>query len=265
MRALHPGARPTVVTPGGRVRAGQVVLTTGAWAAGMPQYGRAFAVCTDFMVVTEPIPELLEQIGWTTHTGLVDSREMLYYLRRTDDDRIAIGGGGMGAVFGARNRGRALTARRLALAAAHGLVWLFPQLAGVRFAAAWSGPMDLTRAGVPFFATWPGGAVHAGLGFSGHGLTPTKAGGKTLASLVLRADDEWSSLPVVGPPLSTVPPEPFRWPLVQAVSWAQESGDRAQERGRPLGSLRTAAGRAFDAYSNALPRTRRPRHRNRNG
>ena len=50
------------------------------------------------MVVTEPIPELLEKIGWTTHTGLADSREMLYYLRRTDDDRIAIGGGGMGAV-----------------------------------------------------------------------------------------------------------------------------------------------------------------------
>ena len=255
MLEVRPEARPVVETPGGRVRAGQVVLTTGAWAAGMPQYGRAFAVCTDFMVVTEPIPELLRQIGWTTHTGLADSREMLYYLRRTDDDRIAIGGGGMGAAFGARIRGRALTSRRLAQMAAHGLVWLFPQLEGVRFDAAWSGPMDLTRAGVPFFTTWPGGAVHAGLGFSGHGLTPTKVGGKTLASLVLRADDEWSSLPVVGPPLSTVPPEPLRWPLVQAVCWIYESGDRAREQGRPRGALRTAAGRAFDAYSGALPRT----------
>jgi len=255
MLEVRPEARPVVETPGGRVRAGQVVLTTGAWAAGMPQYGRAFAVCTDFMVVTEPIPELLRQIGWTTHTGLADSREMLYYLRRTDDDRIAIGGGGMGAAFGARIRGRALTSRHLAQMAAHGLVWLFPQLEGVRFDAAWSGPMDLTRAGVPFFTTWPGGAVHAGLGFSGHGLTPTKVGGKTLASLVLRADDEWSSLPVVGPPLSTVPPEPLRWPLVQAVCRVYESGDRALEQGRPRGALRTAAGRAFDAYSGALPRT----------
>ena len=118
--------------------------------------------------------------------------------------------------------------------------------------------MDLTRAGVPFFATWPGGAVHAGLGFSGHGLTPTRVGGKTLASLVLRADDEWSSLPVVGPPLSAVPPEPLRWPFVQAMSWIYESGDRAQERGRPRGVLRTAVGRAFDAYSSPSPRTQPP-------
>lgn len=116
--------------------------------------------------------------------------------------------------------------------------------------------MDLTRAGVPFFTTWPGGAVHAGLGFSGHGLTPTKVGGKTLASLVLRADDEWSTLPVVGPPLSRVPPEPLRWPLVQTVSWVFESGDRAQEQGGPRGALRTAVGRIFDAYSSALPHTR---------
>jgi glycine/D-amino acid oxidase-like deaminating enzyme len=261
MREVLPGMRPVVETPGGRVRAGQVVLTTGAWAARMPQYGRAFAVCTDFMVVTEPIPELLEEIGWTTHTGLADSREMLYYLRRTDDGRIAIGGGGMGVVFGDRIRGRAATSRHLAEMAAHGLLWLFPQLEGVRFDAAWSGPMDLTRAGVPSFTTWPGGTVHAGLGFSGHGLTPTKVGGKTLAALVLRADDEWSSLPVVDPPLSTVPPEPLRWPLVQTVAWVYESGDRAQERGRRRGALRAAVGCSFDAYSSATPRKagRRPR------
>jgi len=260
MRAIVPDARPVVETPAGRVRADRVVLTTGAWAAGMPEYGRAFAVCTDFMVVTEPIPERLAQIGWTTHTCLADSREMLYYLRRTDDDRIAIGGGGMGAVFAARMHGRAFKSPRLAARAAHGLLWLFPQLEGVRFEAAWSGPMDLTRTGVPFFTTWPGGRVHAGLGFSGHGLTPTKVGGKTLASLVLGADDEWSSLPVVGPPLSTVPPEPLRWPLVQTVTLITESGDRAQEEGRPRGTLRTAVGRAFDAYSNALPRARTARH-----
>ena len=64
-----------------------------------------------------------------------------------------------------------LTSPRLAGAAAHGLTWLFPQLKGVRFAAAWSGPMDITSVALPFFETAPGGNVHAGLGFSGHGLT----------------------------------------------------------------------------------------------
>ena len=47
--------------------------------------------------------------------------------------------------------------RRLAEVAAAGLTWLFPQLTDVRFTHAWSGPMDVTPPGLPFFHTWPGG------------------------------------------------------------------------------------------------------------
>ncbi len=257
MRELRAGRPADVVTPGGRVRAGHVVLTTGAWAAADRHWSRAFAVAVDYMVVTEPIPERLADIGWTTHTGIGDSREMILYLRRTADDRIAIGGGGMGVVYGGHVGGRALASRRLAAVAARELFWLFPQLEGVRFDAAWSGPMDVTRAGVPFFLTAPSGNLHAGLGFSGHGLTPTKLGGKTLASLVLGVDDECATLPVVGPPLTWVPPEPLRWPMVQSMAWLMETGDRREEQGRSRGVVRRAAQRVFDAYSAALPRDRR--------
>ena len=67
MVALRHGAAATVETAGGAVRAGQVVLTHGAWAAAEREFARAFAVGIDYMVVTEPIPELLAQIGWTSH------------------------------------------------------------------------------------------------------------------------------------------------------------------------------------------------------
>jgi len=249
MVCVEAGRRPRVVTPAGVVNAGNVVLTHGAWAARERHFRRAFAVCTDFMVVTEPIPELIERIGWTSHMGVADLREMLYYLRRTADDRIAIGGGAMGIVRGARIRGRVLTSPRLAAMAAHGLTWLFPQLEGVRFAAAWSGPMDVTGAALPFFETAPSGNVHAGLGFSGHGLTGTRLGGKILASLVLEADDEWSRLPVVGPPLTQLPPEPLRWPLVQTTSWAYEASDRAHEQGRRPGVAPRVVVAAYGAYA----------------
>ena len=235
MVRVEAGRPARVVTPGGAVVAGDVVFAHGAWAARERHFRRAFAVCTDYMVVTEPIPELIARIGWISHMGVADLREMLYYLRRTADDRIAIGGGAMGIVYGSRIRGTVLTSSRLAAMAAHGLVWLFPQLGGVRFDAAWSGPMDITGEALPFFESAPGGNVHAGLGFSGHGLTGTKLGGKILASLVLGADDEWRHMAVVGPPLVQVPPEPVRWPLVQSVSLAYESSDRALEQGRHPG------------------------------
>ena len=232
---VEAGRPARVVTPAGSVSAAQVVLTTGAWAGVHPHFRRAFAVCTDFMVVTEPIPELIERIGWTSHMGVADLREMLYYLRTTDDGRIAIGGGAMGIVYDGRIQGRVLSSPRLAAMAAHGLTWLFPQLEGVRFDAAWSGPMDITSEALPFFETAPGGNVHAGLGFSGHGLTGTKLGGKILTSLVLGEDDEWSRMPVAGPPLVRVPPEPMRWPLVASTAWAYEAGDRRHEQGRRPG------------------------------
>jgi len=237
MMHVEAGRPARVITPAGAVTAAQVVITTGAWAGSQPHFRRAFAVCTDFMVVTEPVPELIEGIGWTSHMGVADLREMLYYLRRTSDDRIAIGGGAMGIVYDGRIKGRVLTSARLAAMAAHGLTWLFPQLGGVRFDAAWSGPMDITSEALPFFETAPGGNVHAGLGFSGHGLTGTKLGGKILASLVLGQVDEWSRMPVVGAPLVKLPPEPLRWPLVKSVAWAYEAGDRAQEQGRAPGMV----------------------------
>ena len=128
-----------------------------------------------------------------------------------------------------------LTSPRLAEAAARGLTWLFPQLEGVRFDAAWSGPMDLTNTALPFFERAPGGTVHAGLGFSGHGLTSTKAGGKILASLVLGADDEWSRMPVVGPPL------PARRPSRCAGRWSRPSSGPTR---RATGPASRGGGRA---------------------
>lgn len=245
--------RPAVVrTERGAVRADQVVLTLGSWAADWPGFRRSFGVIADFMVVTEPIPERLAAIGWTSHVGIADGREMLYYLRRTDDDRIAIGGGATGVVYGGRIGHRATHDRRVAEAAARGLLWLFPQLEGVRFTHAWGGPIDHTASFTPFFRTLEPGNVHAGLGFSGHGLAQTKTGGKILASLVLGVRDEWTSMPVVGPEVAKAPPEPLRFPVVLAAARALESGDRREDAGRPRGTVRRLIGDAPIRYRERL-------------
>ncbi|HEY6567140.1 MAG TPA: FAD-dependent oxidoreductase [Actinomycetota bacterium] len=239
-------SRPAVVrTDHGAIRADQVVLTMGAWAAGWPGFRRSFAVVADHMVVTEPIPELREEIGWTSNTGIADGRELLFYLRPTDDDRIAIGGGGLSVVFGGRAGGRAATHdRRVAEVAARGLLWLFPQLDGVRFTHAWGGPIDQTSSYLPFFTTLEPGTIHAGLGFSGHGLSQTMLGGRILTSLVLGETDEWTSLPVVGPEIGKVPPEPFRYAGVTLAARALEWGDRRQDAGRSRGVIPSLLGDA---------------------
>jgi glycine/D-amino acid oxidase-like deaminating enzyme len=246
------GRPVTVRTDRGAIRAEQVVLTIGAWAAAWRGFGRSFGTIADYMVATEPIPERLKEIGWTSRIGIADGREMLYYLRTTDDDRIAIGGGTTGVVYGGRIGRRATHDRRIAEAAARGLLWLFPRLEGVRFTHAWGGPIDQTASFTPFFRTLRPGNVHAGLGFSGHGLAQTKIGGSILSSLVLGARDEWTSLPVVGPEVSKAPPEPLRWPLVRAAVWALESGDAREDAGKPRGRLRSLIGGAPIRYRERL-------------
>jgi glycine/D-amino acid oxidase-like deaminating enzyme len=177
---------------------------------------------------------------------------MLYYLRTTDDGRIAIGGGTTGVVYGGNVGRRATHDRRIAEASARGLLWLFPQLEGVRFTHAWGGPIDQTASFTPFFRTVRPGNVHAGLGFSGHGLAQTKIGGGILASLVQGVRDEWTSLPVVGPEVAKAPPEPLRWPLVRAAVWGLETGDAREDAGRRRGAIRTLVGDAPIRYRDRL-------------
>jgi glycine/D-amino acid oxidase-like deaminating enzyme len=231
--------RPAVVrTPQGAVKADQAVLTTGAWAAGMRPFTRSFGVIADYVVATEPIPGKLEEIGWTSQVGIADGREWLYYLRPTDDHRIVIGGGAGSAVYGGRGSGRDANARRhYAETAAQGLLWMFPQLEGTRFTHAWGGPIDQTPTFVPFYRTLEPGNVHAGLGYSGHGLTQTFVGGHILASTVLGETDEWTTLAVNRPEVVLAPPEPLRYPLVKMAAFALERGDAREDAGRSRGML----------------------------
>jgi hypothetical protein len=156
-------------------------------------------------------------------------------------------------VFGGRASGRGATHdRRVAEVAACGLLWLFPQLEGVRFTHAWGGPIDQTPSFLPFYRTLPPGDVHAGLGFSGHGLSQTMVGSRILASMVLGVQDRWTSLPVVGDELGKVPPEPFRYPAIKVVGWALERGDRRADARRPRGWLDATVGGAPQAWRDRL-------------
>jgi glycine/D-amino acid oxidase-like deaminating enzyme len=249
-------ARPAVVqTPLGAVMADRVVLTTGAWAAALRPFRRSFGLISDYVVATEPIRDRLETIGWTEPFGLADGREWLYYLRPTDDGRIVIGGGAGRAIFGGNASGRAATHdRRVAEVPARGLLWMFPQLEGIRFTHAWGGPIDQTPTFVPFYRTLSPGNIHAGLGYSGHGLTQTFVGGHILASTVLDAEDAWTSLAVNRPESGLTPPEPLRWSAVQAATMAMQRGDARQDAGFERGGLFELVGGAPVRYRERLVR-----------
>ena len=214
--------------------ADHVVVALNAWAAAWPQFGRRLVTWSSYVVLTEPIPDRLAEIGWTGGEGIADSRFTLHYGRTTPDGRIALGGGGGRAGFGGRI-GRAFSSDAgAARRAAEGLRRWFPELADVRVEDAWGGPIDIDDSHRPWFGTLPGGRIHFGLGYSGNGVAPSALGGRILAALALGKgrDDEWASLPVVGATPRAFPPEPLRFVGARAFREAIASRERAEEAGR---------------------------------
>jgi len=218
----------------GTVVADQVVVALNAWAARWRPFGRRLVTWSSYVVLTEPIPEVLEEIGWTGGEGIADSRFTLHYGRTTRDGRIALGGGGGRAGFGGRVGPAFSSDTGSARRAAEGLRRWFPQLDGVRIEDAWGGPIDIDDSHRPWFGTMKGGRVHYGLGYSGNGVAPSALGGRILASLALGRDDEWTTLPIVGDRATprAFPPEPFRYVGARAFREAIGVRERAEEAGR---------------------------------
>ena len=93
------GRPPVVRTPFGAVVADKVVLATNAWLCSLPEIRRAVLPMTSDMIATAPIPERLEEIGWTERAAVADAHMMVHYYRTTRDGRIAFGKGGCSHAF----------------------------------------------------------------------------------------------------------------------------------------------------------------------
>jgi putative aminophosphonate oxidoreductase len=223
----------TVRTPEGVVSADHVVIATNAWAAAMRELSRALAVISSDIVATAPAPERLEQIGWTRGESISDSRQMVHYYQATPEGRLMFGKGGGSLAFRGRiGAGFDHDARRAAGVAGFARSTV-PAFADVEITHAWSGPVERSYDGLPFFGPL-GGASHIsfGVGFSGNGVGPTRVAGKILAELALGRDGAWSGCGLVGPPVLHFPPEPVRYLGGRAVRAAVARVDRADDLGR---------------------------------
>ena len=198
-------------------------------------------VASSHIVLTEPVPELLEEIGWTGGECITDCRALLALLphhpgrphrlrlgRRPDRDGRAA----------ARPR-RARPPTVVAATAAH-LHAYFPGLAGRRITHAWGGPIDASPTHLPLvmplrrrprlrrrrlhrqrrrpLATWS--------------AAPSPPSPSTAAT-------SHSRLAFVDPSPPRVPPEPFHWiggEAIRAGIMAKEEAEMAGRRPEPVAS-----------------------------
>jgi glycine/D-amino acid oxidase-like deaminating enzyme len=199
-------------TRGGSVRAARGVLAIGSAAKSRrgPLRSR-LTVASSHIVLTEPVPDVLEQIGWTGGDCITDSRSLLHYFRTTPDGRIAFGWGGGRIAMGARTKGRAEVDPHVVAAATEHLHDYFPALRGRRITHAWGGPIDASPTHLPAVHSLAHRRAFVAAGYTGNGVGPSNMVGRTLASLALGRSDEHTNLAFVDTDSPRLPPEPFHW------------------------------------------------------
>lgn len=246
VESIEPGRTVRLISSKGHVNAGSIVLASNAWAASIPELAKLIVPVNSSIVVTEPIPSKLEQMGWTGQQSITDSQLMVDYYRTTRDGRIAFGKGTGALAYGSRiDETFSRHEESIALTEAD-LRRTYPSLASIPITSAWSGPIDRTYDSLPVFGTLAGSQnIHYGIGWSGNGVGPSRLGGRILASLVLGIKDEWSTCPLVGRGCKTFPPEPFRYWGGSLVRNAVIRKERAEMSGaRPSTIDRMLAGLA---------------------
>jgi len=222
-----------VETRSGRVHAAATVLAVNSAAVGFPAHGRSLAVASSHIVLTEPVPDVIDELGWTGGEAIVDARTLVHYMRTTRDGRIVFGWGGGRMGYDARLATRLERDPGVVAAARESLVRFFPQLEGRALTHAWGGPIDVSPTHTPIFGSR--GRAHHGFGFTGNGVGPSYLGGQILARLALDRRDELTALPIVDPPRKLFPPEPFRYLGGSLIRRALVAKDAAEDAGRRPG------------------------------
>ena len=150
----------TIVTPAGAIRAAAVLVATNAYTgSAVPALRRRVVPVGSYLIATAPLPR--EQADRLIPRGRVlsDTKNLLYYFRRSPDDRL---------VFGGRAAFTPTPVARSAAILARGMVEVFPELAGVTVEYAWGGRVAFTLDQMPHAGSLKG--VHYALGYGGHGV-----------------------------------------------------------------------------------------------
>ena len=220
----------SVATRTGRVEAGSAVLAVNTATAGFPGYRLSLAVASSHIVLTEPMPDVIDELGWTGGEAIVDSRTLVHYTRTTRDGRIVFGWGGGTMGVGGRRADRLELDSDVVASTRKSLTRFFPQAQGRAVTHAWGGPIDVSPSHLPIFGSR--GRVHHGFGFTGNGVGPSYLGGEILARLALDRRDERTRLAIVEPGRKLFPPEPLRYAGGSLIRRALVAKDAAEDEGR---------------------------------
>jgi len=232
MVELQRGDPPVVRTAHGSITAKRVVIAMQCWSGSLPELRNKYLTLGGDLLMTEPAPQVMQEIGIEPGLLVSDSRLLVHYYHARPDGRMAFGKAGgtfrPGNLVGTKYEGRSRNEEWIKSS----LYAFYPTLRTVPVAATWSGAVDRSMDGLPFFTRLGRPDIIGGLGYSGNGVGPSVLGGKILASMALDRLDDWSRCGLVRQPPGFLPPEPLRYVGGSLVKMAVSRKERAEDAGK---------------------------------
>lgn len=225
----------TPETPGGRVRAGTVIVATEGYTGSIAARKRRLIPVHSMMVVSEPLNEQqIRETGCHRRYCFGNIDRLVTYGQLTQDNRIAFGCRGT-YHFGSAIRSFEPGDPEFKLVAGS-LLKFFPSLEGIGFTHGWGGAMGVSRTLRPSVNFDPVRRFGWAGGYFGNGVGAAHLAGKTMADLVTGQETERTATPWVNPADQDRKwePEPLRWLGIKSRAKLMQLADGAEYSGSPL-------------------------------
>ena len=228
---IEHGRPARIVTPGGTVYAGKVLLASNAYSGEIARPGHRIVPVYISMFESAPLsPAQRAAIGgWPGREGVYTAHESLESYRLTARGSI-IGGSKDVQYFydcAPHNHGGEADARKGSVIGAFRA--RFPELADLPIEHAWAGWCGMTLNFLPIVGRSPQHPDYFyGIGYNGHGVAQATAMGPLLADLMLGRSNPWHEVICRKP--AWLPPKPLRYAVVKSLLGIVNGVDRYVDR-----------------------------------
>lgn len=194
------------------VQAKAIVIATNGYTSKLGYFKHQIAPVHTQCAVTPPLSEKqLTQMGWKSGLPFYDSRNLLYHLVLTADNRIVIGGGN--AEYFYRNdlhyHGDLTKIGDILL---DELIRIYPTLQGIQFEQVWNGILGASYDEVEAVGvTGKFKNMYYGLLYNGHGINSAFMFGNIISGMYNGVSRGWKETACADCKPSFIPPEPFKW------------------------------------------------------
>ena len=206
-----------------------IVRATEGFTARMKQYRRDVAPLYSYMIATEPLSEAQwNDIGWTNRETVSDGRNLVIYVQRTADGRIAFGGRGAPYKFASRIGSDFDNNPKIHLLIEKSMREMFPAIADVPVTHRWGGALGVHRDWFTSAKVDHKNSIATLGGYVGDGVAFSYVAAKEVARNIIGDGHDARPLPIVNHISPRWEPEPFRYVGINSILHLTERADETE-------------------------------------